>query len=454
MFLFTDKEYLINKNHLNFFSQNKIKNRKMYGILIFVQFNFLVLTSAFNCELPNGCQINDVHLQINYYAHEKTSIEVPGILCDIRDEKFQFSFPMPSPLLESELFNYCQINEIYKDAIEFRFHSNFILSKQFSLTNLFLYSDYFNKLIAVNFVNLKGFEIDIKHDLDQNVRFIAQNNIDLFQCTKCNMEFYSNGRQVKTCQDIIDTNNDLVRSWFHIRRYTKEWLEYSEFVLFDSQFKTTLCPLVFMNSNISSLEIIGLADTFYKRNILAFENRTFHNLNSTIKQLYLIRIENINIDSNLLNPSVFQNLETISFIGSVNKIDGNSFNGLKLLYLIEFDKIYYRDMIHKNGIKWIHDLNHDLDVNLSNFNEIENKFLRTKSIQISSNKKIFIEKRMSKVFPDKDFCLYKDFPFNQLVFLMEYEYEEALTNLSSYYTCTYLWLVQYFYIFIIINNKR
>jgi hypothetical protein len=136
--------------------------------------------------------------------------------------------------------------------------------------------------------------------------------------------------------------------------------------LYDSQFKTTLCPLVFNNSHIVHLYISSLTDTFYKRNILTIENRTFSGLKSYMINT-AIKGENINIDSNLLNPSVFKALRTIRLIGPVNMIDGNSLNALNYLVSISFIKEYYRDMIHKNGIKWIRDLNSQLQVNLSNF---------------------------------------------------------------------------------------
>ena len=422
----------------------------MYGFLILIHFNFIILTSAFNCIIPNSCEINDVNLQINYMWHEKTSIEYPGIICDIRDEKFEFTFPnMPMPKLESDL---CKINKLSDEAIEFRFHRDFILSKQFNITNLLRYSKYLLNYIHVNLVNLKGFELDMI-----NEHYFEKHQFVVFNCVKCKMDFYSNGRLVKTCQDIIDTNNCSVRSLFQIRRKDRRSNNEGEllqnFVLLDSQFKTALCPLVFMNSYINLIFVIGLADTFYKRNILTFENRTFEDLNSTIKEISLIKIENINIDSKLLNPSVFQNIQFISFYGQVNMIDGNSFNRLLNLTYITLEKQNYRGIIHKNGIKWIRDLNPDLDINFSNFTEILKNINRIKVIQIASNN-YNSEIRLSKLFPDKDFCLYKDFPFKQLVIILEMSYNEKViallnstSNSTSYYTCTYLWLTQYVNIF-------
>ena len=250
----------------------------MQGLIIFLHFNFIILTLAFNCSLPNGCEINDVNLQINLMAREKSSVKISGILCDIRDETFEFTFPSTAiqPLELS-----CLINEFYIDEIEFRFHSNFILSKQFDFTNLRRYSLYFIHHFYISFVNLKGFELDITNVNHE----ITESRIYYFYCIKCKMEFYSNGRLVKTCQDIIDSDSKavIIRSFFQSNPRMM--------ALIDSQFKTTLCPLVFYGSTIERFSITGLADTFYNRNILAFENRTFADLDSTINHLFLIKTD-------------------------------------------------------------------------------------------------------------------------------------------------------------------
>ena len=65
------------------------------------------------------------------------------------------------------------------------------------------------------------------------------------------------------------------------------------------------------------------------------------------------------------------------------------------------------------------------------------------------------EIRLSKLFPDKDFCLYKHFPFNQLVILSELVQDDKAFKLlnSRDYTCTYLWLTQYFGKFLQLNYR-
>ena len=171
----------------------------MYKIdsIIVIHFAFAVIsTTAFNCKLPIGCKINYVHIETFYLAYEPKSLPFKGLECDIVDEKFQFSYQMPSPLLEPD--NLCQINLKYAEILRFRFHGNFVLGKQFNFTNMLNYIWFFRSYLSVSFVSIKGFELDLdfKNGLKQNL------TMNGFSCVKCDINFYSNGRLVKTCQDI------------------------------------------------------------------------------------------------------------------------------------------------------------------------------------------------------------------------------------------------------------
>ena len=415
------------------------------------QLSLVISKSVYNCKLPFGCEINNIHYPVNFEGYEKTSMDKIGILCDVRNEEFQFNYPLLNPN-DSK----CEIDSPYsKESIEFRFHSNFILGQRFSFTNMLDYLSYFRKDTDASFVSLKGFELDFINYPNNTIILETQTLIPYFDCVKCKIEFYSNRSHLKTCQDIIDSysisgQNVSIRSLFQTTRG-------NIIVLIHSDFKTTLCPLVFMNSNISTLLIVGLSNTFYKRNILNIENRTFDNLNSNIDSMQIGKTENINIDSNLLNPSVFRNLMSVGFTGPINIIDGNSFKELENLKTVSFSKEYYKDIIHKNGIEWMRVFNENLDVNLDNFTQLEENYNNRSHILISRSSSGY-EIRLSKILPDEDFCLYKDFPFNQLVVLMEYTFfDPMLKFLNSsdytYYTCSYLWLTQHFNSFLKINER-
>ena len=426
---------------------------KILIAVITMNFSFVMSTPTFNCKLPVGCEINDVQFIVDYSRYEKSTIKYPGILCDIRNQTYQFEYPMPSPLLQHT--DWCHISSNFKttnDIMEFRFYSSYILNKQFNFNKMFNYIWYFKYDVDINFMNLNGFELDFANEQNEFSQKLAA-DFFRFQCIKCKIEFYSNGRHIKKCEDILDSNNDFIRSLFQIQSLVQRFDSEYILTIIHSEFKTPLCPLLFKNSDIYNFNLIGLTDTFYKRNILSVENRTFDDLNSTIYYMSIDNAEKISIDSNLLNPSVFKNLKVILFSGSFNKIDGNSLNVLKELHQIMILKQDYRDIIHKNGIKWIRDLNAHLAVNLSNFEELKYYYGYYKTeIQIGNfETKTEREISLSTLFPDKDFCLYKDFPFNQLVILMEYvDYYKIFRSLDSnrHYTCSYLWLAQYFHLYI------
>ena len=405
--------------------------------LIFLSLIIPTRTLKFNCELPIGCEVNDIHYQVNYLGNEKTAIEIQGILCNVRDVNYQFNYSMQSPPIER-----CQIyDELVKETIEIRFHRDLILGKWFNIKKMLNYGSLFKANINLNYVNLKGFELDIvDNNFNQGEKNLRTDYFYYFNCIKCTIAFYSDDRQIKTCKEITNTTRIMTLFQFS---YPAEWIILT---FYDSQFKTSLCPLLFKNSLLDRLIFVNLIDTFYKRNVLTFENGIFDDLKSTIPVLE-IKGENINIDFNLLNPFVFQATKEIHLYGKVNNIDGRSLNELKRVHTIIFSKEHFRDMIHKNGIKWTNNLNTNIKINLSisSLEEIKNYY------DIKTMIKVYCtsytpEIRLSKVFPDEDFCLYKDFPFSQLVIMMEYAEREKLYNLleTREYTCTYLWLAQYF----------
>ena len=81
---------------------------------------------------------------------------------------------------------------------------------------------------------------------------------------------------------------------------------------------------------MSSIEINGIVDTFYKKNVISFSNEKDTRLNSKIKALNLANVININLDLKFLHPSVFNQTKQILIIsGSLNSIDGEIFISLK-----------------------------------------------------------------------------------------------------------------------------
>jgi hypothetical protein len=122
------------------------------------------------------------------------------------------------------------------------------------------------------------------------------------------MNFYTNGKMIKSCRDILESNSTIL-SIFQINP--------GFFLIQDNQSSIDLCPLVFKNTNIRILGFLGLSDTFYKRNTLKFTNDLFNDLNSSIYILQLDKIESIKLDLTLLKPSVFRTLQRINVNGKL-----------------------------------------------------------------------------------------------------------------------------------------
>ena len=413
------------------------------SILYFIS---LKLIFAFECSLPNGCFIHRRIYELNEFSYEKTiySIEFKEIKCK-PDKGFQFRF-IENDFMANDS-NYCTANanligyQFEKLVFEWPKHGTNILENSFNLTRMLDYLVYFKWYSDIHFNNLSGFEID----LSGNNASVIENSRDVktIICVACTINFYTNGKLIKSCDDI--ESNSTIMSILQIRLS-----KYQEIAFDISDYPTNICPLVFKNSNMRKLFLMGLADTFYKKNILKFTNDVFNNLNSTIYTLQLEKVESITLDLTLLNPSVFKKLQEIVIYGALKSLDKRIFRHFPDIWNINFQSAYFRKFVHENGVDWINDINkHIINIDVSNKSELnkmrelpEGSIVKLLAIQCTKNVQ---QESIMKVLPDEDFCIYKDFPFNQLVILMQfcniYELNEVIK--PDEFTCTYLWLNQY-----------
>ena len=200
------------------------------------------------------------------------------------------------------------------------------------------------------------------------------------------------------------------------------------FELRNIEFKQKTCPLVFKNSGIDTLMIDGLVDTFYKKNLLKFSNEIETDLDSKITRLDLKDTVNIDLDLNIIHPSVFNYTNEINFNSFLNSISGDIFERLKNLSLLNISDIVFRKINHKQGIKWIRQWNKDINVNLNNIKDNSIWYKEIKTLHIR-----FGETKLPTIFPEEGFCIFVDFPFNQLIIIyrdVSYKNEE--------FTCTFM----------------
>ena len=397
--------------------------------MILINSIFISNANTFNCHLPERCWLeND-----EYYDN---------LSCDINNDAFEFKFKEQTSLITGEK---CALSKT-DSIISFRWTSNdlTILDKQFNFTNVIRYFDYFENLrLSLKMNDLKGFDVNF---LERNYSFNKWSKPISIDIINSRFEFYHNKKKLNSCQDFVDSNITEIESIFQIHKLCKTRIGF--LTLDNVEYRQNTCPLVFSNTRIIFLKINGLVNTFYKKNVFTFSDEIYTNLNSNINVLWLGDTININLDLNFVHPSIFNYTNKISTgrYSFLNKINGDIFEHLKYLKTIDIGNMNFRKINHKQGIKWIRQINQDVNVNLSN---ISDNYSLNRAVQIIISSAYF-----KNIFPEEDFCIYVDFPFNQLVIVNvlwigknEYNYDKL--------TCTILWLIQHYvqYLNIYKDNK-
>ena len=93
-----------------------------------------------------------------------------------------------------------------------------------------------------------------------------------------------------------------------------------------------------------------------------------------------------------------------------------------------------------NGIDWTNDLNSNIRVTLNDSALIHEFFKNNSYVSITYIS--LIEDRIygikpDKYLPDKDFCIYAKFPFNQMVIVKFYNFDVDIQKMP----CTLVWLI-------------
>ena len=417
---------------------------------------YLVFNNAdeIKCPIPEGCRIEKIYETRNYYGFEDIR-KHSSIACDINTDEFQFQFNEPWPNHTPENCFISKGENLYGNHyMILRWTSSLaILERRFNLTNFHRYPSLFFRQLNLKLVNAKGFDVNI---IDDELLLNPINPLVL-DLIDCRLDFYHNRHKLQSCQDFIDSNVTEIRSIFHLLSLSV-WNAILRYRSFEYKPKT-ICPLLFVNVSFDSLELFYLENTFYKQSILTISNDTYNrDLNSFIGSISLQQIHNINLDLSLLHPKVFKNLSEITIgEGSLNSIDGQIFVHLKNLLMLIINPIIMRKINHKQGIQWIRQMNYGTHVNLTNLtiNDRPMKIILFERLEKPSY-------QLSKVFPDKDFCIYVHYPFNQFVVLREYYDTELMFSIdhdlnisrTMHYSCTFLWLAQYYvYYYRYFNSK-
>ena len=416
-------------------------------LLIFIlfrisNFQYVQAETLHPSILPDCCKIDKVKLLWDQLGAEKIFSRDYGIRCDVYNG-YRFSLTN-----ESEYASLKNVDPIV--GIKWPSDYSAILDNKFSILNMFYLFKHIFKAYSINFYNLNGFDLNLMGEdliVHKNINYyISVNEIIFFGCK---MSFYDNQKKINTCEHILGSNNSQVLSIFQIDKtmvFNKKinGNDYLIIRLLNNQFISPLCPLVFNSSTIYLLQINALANTFYKRNILTFSklNSSMYKVNSDVKELFLTNIEEIDIDSQLLNPLVFAKLAFFNVEGTIKYIEKEVFKSFENLEALSIYSNSFRKIVHNSGIKWIKSINQEIKINMTNPSEIYNERYLIKKIILDGN--FFIERvNIEDVFPEEDFCVYHDFPFNQLILLIKLK-DTISDSMNKKFTCTFLWIVKYY----------
>jgi len=268
--------------------------------------------------------------------------------------------------------------------------------------------------------NLKGFGVNsnpfrvIKKSNKFNQAYL------IFSIDQTNFDFFDDQNIPIKCENsVIKTKENL---------FTGTILS----IGYDTKLKLNTCPLIFSNINLGIIEL-RLSSSFIDKNILGFEqNQDFKMLNSTIYHVKLM-LYHTDLNSVFLNKYVFEKLTILDLNGQITNIQQDLFKNFKRLGIIRFQSENIQNVLVRNN-KWFVSLNYDLiPIDLNDLDQIRrnNMYIIGLVIYQRFYNHTFYD------YPDKDFCFFKDFPHNKLVF------PKLRPNFKTKCSCTELFLIQY-----------
>ena len=275
------------------------------------------------------------------------------------------------------------------------------------------------------FISLKG--LNIESTIDFNV-YNGNLSVKLHPIT----DFYNEeNKLLKTCDDF----EKIKKKNFFIKTNANDFMFY--FFMDNNKKITEICELLFLNAEVTTLYFHFLTNSYFKTRLIRFENQSkIADLNSNINKFELNECDNIHLNRDIINEKIFNNTVSFTLFCDFQSIEDGLFQNFKMLMFIFIKPTQFLKICRRQGIKWIQNINSRVNVNLSNQNEITTNVDYYKIICFSSEGDVLLDPNFQFTY-DEDFCLFKDFPFNQLIIIVFIE--KQIKNNS----CTTLWLLKF-----------
>lgn len=213
-----------------------------------------------------------------------------------------------------------------KEMIDLKGLIGFVWINNYTFINIYI--QFFNGFD----LNLYDDSIDMDNGLDMEyyLYFLKLRSKLILEYSSLN--FYLGEKKITTCEELIETRSN-IKSIFQIASRMTNHLR-----LYLPEYKNKICPLLFKNTYIFKLIIIG-EKSFYSNKILSFSNHTIKNLEATIKSLE-IYVNNIELNTDLLHPDVFNKALLMKVFTKVNKIHPALFLKLFRVSQIQLQNVF------------------------------------------------------------------------------------------------------------------
>ncbi|CAF1089815.1 unnamed protein product [Brachionus calyciflorus] len=321
--------------------------------------------------------------------------------------------------IKNDSFNYKDSDEIY--IVYFKLQQPEILNEDF-IQSIILWKNLDRNFQIFWFKNLLGFDINL-------FRTIGTKYSDIFYSYNIydsKIRFYNGSQPLDECYETYP------REKFKIK------FTYFYFML-KNVFTSKLCLYHFNQFQIYQLYLQYLSNTFYKKNVLTFR-KVDQQLDIQIVFGNFQYCYNIDLTDDLINSQLFKATTNLFFYGKVKSIQSTLFTNLTSLKSIVFDIYYARQLFQNTKTDWLENLN--IGIGQEQFT--------SQIIHVTINQKINQEYYflfdINHVFPDEDFCLYKNFPFKRLILLSIFD--NAPPKYDQKYSCTFLWISQEYKFFL------
>lgn len=214
------------------------------------------------------------------------------------------------------------------------------------------------------------------------------------------------------------------------------------------KYPVKICKYLFQGIRFLSFRMTGFAYEFYEDKIDSSHASSL--LNSSIEAYFIRWGDRLNLNSRFLHPEVFRRLQTLDIEQSnVRSIQTDLFsNRFHELKTIRLQITNLKGLFHDTGgVAWVKYLKlHNDPVNLDHVFVVNEQFMQRcvfiwVSVKANSPQMYPIKlfPYMEYLFPNDDFCLYYDLPFERLVFLMP--------DNPIAVSCTVAWLLKYRHLF-------